>query len=52
LNEKQNLDFINILFEEFFGKNKKIAIQKVEREKIKPDVVSDALKVFGGELVE
>jgi len=52
LNERQNLDFIISLFEEFFGKEKKIIIQKGEKEKIKIDVVSDALKVFGGELVE
>jgi len=52
LNEKQNLDFINGLFKEFFGTGKKIAIQKCEREKTRTDMVSEALKVFGGELVE
>jgi DNA polymerase-3 subunit gamma/tau len=50
--EKQNLDFINKTFEEFFGKDKKIIIQKGEKEKTKADVISDALMVFGGELVE
>lgn len=52
LNEKQNIDFINKIFEEFFGKEMKIVIQKCEKRKISTDVISDALKVFGGELVE
>lgn len=52
LNEKQNIDFINNLFKEFFGAEKKINIQKCEKEITRTDMVSEALKVFGGELVE
>jgi len=52
LNERQNLDFISDLFKEFFGAGKKINIRKCEKKEIKTDVISEALKVFGGELVE
>lgn len=51
LNERQNLGFINSVFKEFFGE-KRLVISRAEKANTPKDVVTEALRVFGGEVLE
>jgi DNA polymerase-3 subunit gamma/tau len=54
VNEKENKNILLEIIEKIFGKSKKLNISKKEQNLVqqKRDIVSDALGVFGGELIE
>jgi len=52
LSEKTNRDFVEGVFKESFGDQKKLNIIKAEKKEDRRDLIKDALSVFGGELVE